>query len=58
MTREEKIDMLIQRLMDNWGSQKDFDNFVMSILRDGYRGYSDLSDEEIDQEYSGVFEED
>lgn len=57
MTREEKIEAIIDNLMDNWGNARDFDNFVKEMLRDGFCGYAKLSDEEINQEYSGVFEE-
>lgn len=57
MTREEKIEDIIENLISNWSSMNDYDKFVKSLLYDGFEGFKNFSDEMIDHEYKAVFEE-
>ena len=58
MTRQEMIEAIIDSLLDNWGSQKDFDIFVKDILRNGFNGFANMSDEQIADEYRNLCEYD
>ena len=50
MNREDKIAWLIDRAMDGWSSNRDFDIWVAGILREGCVGYNTYTDEQLDQE--------
>ena len=52
MTREEKINALIEHELDNFTI-----TFVEEMLRDGRKGYNQLTDKEIDAEYESIFGE-
>lgn len=59
MTREEKINALIQDEVfdgDTWASEKDFLRHVASILRHGFKGYDNMTEEEIDKIYNNIYE--
>lgn len=53
MTREEKIEKLLNFYVwegEIWGSFKDFNRFVSDILEQGFKGYDNMTDEELDNE--------
>lgn len=52
MTRQEKIDALIEHELNNFTV-----TFVEELLRDGCKGYNELTDDEIDAEYDSIFGE-
>ena len=56
MTREEKIKALIDDYFDV--SSSSFHAFVIKILKNGWLGYNDMTDEEIDEEYKDRFDGD
>lgn len=55
MTREEKIKALIDDYFDV--SSSSFHIFVVKILKNGWLGYNNMTDEEIDEEYKDRFDE-
>ena len=58
MTKEEKLDALINRDMDNiFSDYKDLERFVANVLKNGFEGYNKVSSEDIDDLYSDIFEE-
>jgi len=59
MTREQKIEALINRDIDNIFSDfKGTEEFIYYVLKNGYEGYNKLSNEDIDGIYTDIFEED
>jgi hypothetical protein len=58
MTREQKINDLVNRDMDNiFEDHRGLEEFVAYVLKNGYDGYTKMTDEDIDGLYSDVFEE-
>ena len=58
MTREQKINDLIERDMDNiFEDHRVLEQFVAHILKNGYDGYIKMTDDDIDGLYLDVFEE-
>jgi len=58
MTREEKVEALINRDMDNiFSDYKELEQFVSYVLKNGYEGYGKLNSEDIDGIYTDIFEE-
>ena len=60
MTREEKIDAILQALVFDggmWGSSKDFDNWVGDMLLNGVKGLKNMTDAELDADFSDVLEQ-
>jgi len=58
MTREQKVEALINRDMDNiFSDYKDLERFVANVLNNGFEGYNKLSNEDIDGIYTDIFEE-
>jgi hypothetical protein len=53
MTREEKINALIDHELNTFSV-----SFFEEILRYGYKGFDELTDEEIDAKYRFIFEDD
>jgi hypothetical protein len=41
---------------DAWASERDFLEYVAQVLRDGFIGYKNMSDEDLDEAYKRVFE--
>ena len=59
MTREQKINDLIERDMDNiFEDHGVLEEFVANVLKNGYDGYIKMTDDDIDGLYSDIFEED
>ena len=54
MTRDEKIEALIW--LDS--TAENGSDTVLTILRHGFKGYDNMTDEEIDKEYADAFGED
>ena len=57
MTREEKIDAILQALVFDggmWGSSRDFDNWVGDMLLNGVKGLKDMTDAELDADFSDI----
>lgn len=58
MNREEKVEALVNRDMDNiFNDHKDLERFVANVLKNGFEGYNKLSNEDIDGIYTDIFEE-
>jgi hypothetical protein len=58
MNREEKVEALVNRDMDNiFNDYKDLERFVANVLKNGFEGYNKLSNEDIDGIYTDIFEE-
>lgn len=58
MNREEKVEALVNRDMDNiFNDYKDLELFVANVLKNGFEGYNKLSNEDIDGIYTDIFEE-
>jgi len=58
MNREEKVEALVNRDMDNiFNDYKDLERFVANVLKNGFEGYNKLSSEDIDGIYTDIFEE-
>jgi len=58
MTREQKVEALINRDMDNiFNDYRELEQFVAYVLKNGYEGYNKLSSEDIDGIYTDIFEE-
>lgn len=53
MTREEKIDALIEDWLDSIAL--DGAREIEYILRNGFKGYEKMTDVEVDKEYSDAF---
>lgn len=59
MNREEKIKKILMTEIfdgDAWASERDFLEYVAQVLRDGFVGYKNMSDEELDEVYKNIFE--
>ena len=58
MTREQKINDLINRDMDNiFEDHRGLEQFVAYVLKNGHEGYIKMTDDDIDGLYSDIFEE-
>jgi len=58
MTREQKVEALVNRDMDNiFSDYKGLERFVANVLKNGFEGYNKLSNEDIDGIYTDIFEE-
>jgi hypothetical protein len=59
MTREQKIDALINRDMDNiFNDFRELESFVAHVLKNGYDGYILYNNQDINDIYVDIFEED
>lgn len=49
MTKQEKIDALVSNMLDTALGDTDF---LCSIIRNGFKGYEEMTENEIDNEYA------
>ena len=49
MTRQEKIDALVSNLVDVCCNDT---SFLVSVIRNGFKGYEEMTDTEIEAEYA------
>lgn len=59
MTREQKIEALISRDMDNiFDDYRGLEEFVAHVLKNGIKGWANETDEVVNDIYLDIFEED
>ena len=56
MNRQEKIDKLVTAFVTHTTGLLDEDDFLDSMLRYGFEGYCNMTDEELDEECRMTFD--
>lgn len=54
MTRDEKVEALIEDWFESFNQGNDV---LGDILRGGFKGYDNMTDEEVDKDYNDAFGE-
>ena len=60
MTRNEKVKAIVDALVYKgtiWGNEREFHEFVASLLTVGHFGYNRMTDEQIDATYHDIIGE-